>query len=186
MEETGFLIKHDEAGSSHKESQLKGVKTRLYSRHGFYLDIDRENGGVKGVDDDSESTIFYLIPVGLRIVSIQHSETLLYIAMNSEGRLYTTDVYTMECKFKESVHDNYYVVYTSCIYKQLQSGRPWNVGMSKDGIPVKGSHAKKHKPCTHFIPRPIEVRMFKEPTICELAAPSRSVSSSDNKKRKNL
>nr|BAC22072.1 fibroblast growth factor 11/12/13/14 [Ciona savignyi] len=167
-----------------KESQLKGVKTQIFSRQGFYLDIDRESGEVRGVQEESDSTVFFLIPVGLRIVSIQHTQTLLYIAMNSEGRLYTTESYTMECKFKESVYDNYYVVYTSCIYKQLQSGRRWNVGMTKEGVPLKGSQAKKHKPCSHFIPRPIEVQMFKEPSVCELAVPSRSASSTDARKRK--
>lgn len=54
------------------------------------------------------------------------------------------------------MYENYYVVYTSCLYKQLESGRAWNIGLGKDGVPVKGSRAKKHKTCTHFVPRPIE------------------------------
>lgn len=33
---------------------------------------------------------FNLIPVGLRIVAIQGTKTGLYIAMNSEGYLYTS------------------------------------------------------------------------------------------------
>ena len=72
------------------ESQLKGVKTQIFSRQGFYLSIDPENGSVKGVPEESDDTVFYLIPVGLRVVSIQHRDTLLYIAMNSEGRVYTS------------------------------------------------------------------------------------------------
>nr|CAB3245875.1 Fgf11/12/13/14 fibroblast growth factor 11/12/13/14 [Phallusia mammillata] len=162
------------------EPQLKGVKTQLLSRQGFYLSVDRENGSVYGIPEDGDATVFYLIPVGLRIVSIQHRDTLLYVAMNNEGRLYTTDSYSSECKFKESVYENYYVVYTSCLYKQLESGRPWNIGLGKDGIPVKGSRAKKHKTCTHFVPRPIEVQMFKEPSLCDIAVANRS----DAKKRK--
>ncbi|XP_076806841.1 fibroblast growth factor 13-like isoform X2 [Clavelina lepadiformis] len=167
-----------------QESQLKGVKTQIFSRQGFYLSIDPENGSVKGVPEESDNTVFYLIPVGLRVVSIQHRDTLLYIAMNSEGRVYTSDTYTSECKFKESVFENYYVVYTSSLYKQLESGRPWNIGLGKNGIPIKGSQAKKHKHHSHFIPRPIEVKMFKEPSICDLAVPSRSTSTSDAKKKK--
>ena len=72
------------------------------------------------------------------------------------ANFFVQDAYTNECKFKESIYDNYYVVYTSTIYKQLESGRPWNIGLSREGIPIKGSRVKKHKSCSHFIPQPIE------------------------------
>ena len=68
---------------------MKGVKTQLLSRQGVFLSVDREKG-VKGIKQEDESTFFYLIPVGLRIVSIQHMESMLYIAMNSEGMLYAS------------------------------------------------------------------------------------------------
>lgn len=38
----------------------------------------------------SLSAQFNLIPVGLRIVAIQGAKTGLYLAMNSEGYLYTS------------------------------------------------------------------------------------------------
>lgn len=72
------------------EVQLKGVKTQLLSRLGFFLAIDRDGGLVKGVPDDGENTIFHLIPVGLRVVSIQHMESMLYVAMNRDGQLYAS------------------------------------------------------------------------------------------------
>lgn len=165
-----------------KESQLKGVRTKFYSRQGYYLGVF--GGNVRGLPkDDQEGHVFNLIPVGLRIVSIQHQETAQYIAMNSEGRVYVTETYTSECQFKESVFENYYVVYTSTLYKQLESGRSWNLGFSRDGNPVKGSRAKKHKPCCHFIPRPIEVHLFKEPSLNDLVVPSRSASSGVTRSR---
>lgn len=71
------------------EPQLKGVKTQLFNQQGFFLSVDVSNGQVRGVKDESESTIFFLIPVGLRVVAIQHRETQLYVAMNAEGRIYT-------------------------------------------------------------------------------------------------
>jgi len=40
--------------------------------------------------------MFNLIPVGLRVVAIQGVQTKLYLAMNSEGYLYTSVSY---CKF---------------------------------------------------------------------------------------
>lgn len=36
------------------------------------------------------SALFNLIPVGLRVVAIQGVQTKLYLAMNSEGYLYTS------------------------------------------------------------------------------------------------
>jgi len=163
-----------------KESQLKGVRTRLYSRQGYYLGVF--GGEVRGLpkeDPPVEGHIFNLIPVGLRIVCIQHQNTSQYIAMNCEGEVYATETFTSECKFKESVFENYYVVYTSTLYKQLQSGRAWNLGFSRDGIPVKGSRAKKHKAYCHFIPCPLEVHLFKEPSLNDIniVPNSRSASS---------
>ena len=67
------------------------MKTQLASRLGLFLSIDREKGSIRGTPDaDDENTIFFLIPVGLRIVSIQHMDTMLYVAMNSEGKLYAS------------------------------------------------------------------------------------------------
>lgn len=66
------------------------------------------------------------------------------------------DVFTAECKFKESVFENYYVIYSSTLYRQHESGRAWFLGLNKDGVIMKGNRVKKTKPCSHFVPRPIE------------------------------
>lgn len=66
------------------------------------------------------------------------------------------DVFTAECKFKESVFENYYVIYSSTLYRQHESGRAWFLGLNKDGVVMKGNRVKKTKPCSHFVPRPIE------------------------------
>ncbi|XP_053176293.1 fibroblast growth factor 12-like [Scomber japonicus] len=81
---------------------------------------------------------------------------------------FTTDVFTAECKFKESVFENYYVIYSSTLYRQHESGRAWFLGLNKDGVIMKGNRVKKTKPCSHFVPRPIEVCMYKEPSLHEL------------------
>jgi len=65
-------------------------------------------------------------------------------------------VFTAECKFKESVFENYYVIYSSTQYRQHESGRAWFLGLNKDGAIMKGNRVKKTKPCSHFVPRPIE------------------------------
>ncbi|KAG7254586.1 hypothetical protein CRUP_005441, partial [Coryphaenoides rupestris] len=73
-----------------REPQLKGIVTRLYSSHGYYLQMNPD-GAMDGTRDENSSfSQFNLIPVGLRIVAIQGAKTGLYLAMNSEGRLYTS------------------------------------------------------------------------------------------------
>ncbi|XP_029027194.1 fibroblast growth factor 12-like isoform X2 [Betta splendens] len=150
------------------EPELKGIVTRLFSEQGFFLQMlsDGTIGGNK--DENSDNTLFNLIPVGLRVVAIQGVKAGLYVAMNAEGFLYTSDVFTSECKFKESVFENYYVIYSSTLYRQHESGRAWFLGLNKEGTIMKGNRVKKTKPCSHFVPRPIEVCMYKEPSLHEL------------------
>uniref|UniRef100_A0A8C6H3C5 Fibroblast growth factor n=1 Tax=Mus spicilegus TaxID=10103 RepID=A0A8C6H3C5_MUSSI len=129
------------------------------------------------------SALFNLIPVGLRVVAIQGVQTKLYLAMNSEGYLYTSEHFTPECKFKESVFENYYVTYSSMIYRQQQSGRGWYLGLNKEGEIMKGNHVKKNKPAAHFLPKPLKVAMYKEPSLHDLTEFSRSGSGTPTKSR---
>ncbi|XP_061571481.1 fibroblast growth factor 12-like isoform X1 [Cololabis saira] len=147
------------------EPQLKGIVTRLFCRQGFYLQMGQD-GSLDGTKDDStNSTLFNLIPVGLRVVAIQSVKTGLYIAMNGEGHLYSSELFTAECKFKESVFENYYVIYSSMLYRQKESGRAWFLGLNKEGQAMKGNRVKKTKPAAHFLPKPIEVAMYREPSL---------------------
>uniref|UniRef100_A0A8C5RYU4 Fibroblast growth factor 14 n=1 Tax=Laticauda laticaudata TaxID=8630 RepID=A0A8C5RYU4_LATLA len=66
------------------------------------------------------------------------------------------DIFTPECKFKESVFENYYVIYSSTLYRQQESGRAWFLGLNKEGQIMKGNRVKKTKPSSHFVPKPIE------------------------------
>ncbi|XP_059389910.1 fibroblast growth factor 12 isoform X1 [Carassius carassius] len=156
------------------EPQLKGIVTRLFSEQGYYLQMQPDGtvGGTK--DENSDYTLFNLIPVGLRVVAIQGVKAGLYVAMNGEGFLYSTDTFTAECKFKESVFENYYVIYSSTMYRQHESGRAWFLGLNKEGIIMKGNRVKKTKPCSHFVPRPIEVCMYKEPSLHDIDEKQRS------------
>ncbi|XP_054888841.1 fibroblast growth factor 12a isoform X2 [Poeciliopsis prolifica] len=138
------------------EPQLKGIVTRLFSQQGFYLQM-QPDGTIDGSkDENSDNTLFNLIPVGLRVVAIQGVKSGFYIAMNGEGMLYSSEVFTPECRFKESVFENYYVIYSSTVYRQQESGRAWFLGLTKEGQVMKGNRVKKTKPSSHFVPRPIE------------------------------
>ncbi|XP_075957962.1 fibroblast growth factor 11 isoform X1 [Anarhichas minor] len=160
------------------EPQLKGIVTRLYSQHGYYLQMQPDGTMDSTRDESSSFSQFNLIPVGLRIVAIQGAKTGLYLAMNSEGYLYTSEHFTPECKFKESVFENYYVTYSSMLYRQTQSGRSWYIGINRDGQVMKGNRVKKTKGAAHFLPKVIEVAMYKEPSLHELAAAAEPVSPS--------
>ncbi|KAA0709378.1 Fibroblast growth factor 13 [Triplophysa tibetana] len=238
------------------EPQLKGIVTKLYSRQGFHLQLQAD-GTIDGTkEEDSGFAMFNLIPVGLRVVAIQGVQTKLYLAMNSEGYLYTSAVvvsafapltpsrascternggalvfvlvtmvmqamqglwsplltllfaateshtarvseraanaqpanhseehFTPECKFKESVFENYYVTYSSMIYRQQQSGRGWYLGLNKEGEIMKGNHVKKNKPAAHFLPKPLKVAMYREPSLHDLTEFSRSGSGTPTKSR---
>lgn len=52
--------------------------------------------------------------------------------------------------------ENYYVTYSSMIYRQQQSGRGWYLGLNKEGEIMKGNHVKKNKPAAHFLPKPLK------------------------------
>ncbi|XP_006799540.1 fibroblast growth factor 11 [Neolamprologus brichardi] len=172
------------------EPQLKGIVTRLYSQHGYYLQM-QPDGTVDSTREESSSfSQFNLIPVGLRIVAIQGAKTGLYLAMNSEGYLYTSEHFTPECRFKESVFENYYVTYSSMLYRQTQSGRSWYIGINRDGQVMKGNRVKKTKGAAHFLPKVIEVAMYKEPSLHELVSepvspPRKTVKTSDSPSLKN-
>uniref|UniRef100_A0A803VU89 Fibroblast growth factor n=1 Tax=Ficedula albicollis TaxID=59894 RepID=A0A803VU89_FICAL len=154
--------------SNSPEPQLKGIVTRLFSQQEYFLQM-HPDGTIDGTkDENSDYTLFNLIPVGLRVVAIQGVKAGLYVAMNAEGYLYSSDVFTPECKFKESVFENYYVIYSSTLYRQQESGRAWFLGLNKEGQIMKGNRVKKTKPSSHFVPKPIEVCMYREPSLHEI------------------
>jgi len=96
------------------------------------------------------------------------------------------------------VFENYYVTYSSMLYRQTQSGRSWYIGINRDGQIMKGNRVKKTKGAAHFLPKVIEglclihcfsiflcsvisliikqlclchtVAMYKEPSLHELAS----------------
>ncbi|KAL8190008.1 UNVERIFIED_CONTAM: Fibroblast growth factor 14 [Gekko kuhli] len=96
------------------------------------------------------------------------------------------ELFTPECKFKESVFENYYVIYSSMLYRQQESGRAWFLGLNKEGQVMKGNRVKKTKPAAHFLPKPLEVAMYREPSLHDVGetvpkagvTPSKSTSAS--------
>jgi len=81
---------------------------------------------------------------------------VLAISFGLSFFFFLQEMFTPECKFKESVFENYYVIYSSTVYRQQESGRAWFLGLNKEGQAMKGNRVKKTKPSSHFVPRPIE------------------------------
>ena len=72
------------------EPQLKGIVTMVFSQQGYFLRM-YPDGTVDGTkDENSDYTLFNLIPVGLHVVAIQWVKASLYVAMNGEGYLYSS------------------------------------------------------------------------------------------------
>ncbi|KAL7982962.1 hypothetical protein Chor_013568 [Crotalus horridus] len=150
------------------DPQLKGIITKLFCRHGFYLQA-HPDGNLEGTrEDGSGFTFFNLIPVGLRVVAIQSTTSGQYVAMNAEGFLYSSAHFTAECRFKECVFENYYVTYSSTLYRQRESGRSWYLGINRDGQVMKGNRVKKTKASAHFLPKLLEVALYREPSLHNL------------------
>uniref|UniRef100_A0A8C0IKN6 Fibroblast growth factor n=1 Tax=Chelonoidis abingdonii TaxID=106734 RepID=A0A8C0IKN6_CHEAB len=169
----GRCVKEKGRGEdTNAQPQLKGIVTKLLCRHGFYLRM-HPDGSIDGTKEDTNSfTLFNLIPVGLRVVAIQGTKSGQYIAMNAEGYLYTSAHFTAECRFKECVFENYYVTYSSTLYRQRESGRSWYLGINKEGQPMKGNRVKKTKAAAHFLPKLLEVAMYREPSLHNVVDPS--------------
>nr|XP_038941042.1 fibroblast growth factor 11 isoform X5 [Rattus norvegicus] len=118
------------------EPQLKGIVTKLFCRQGFYLQANPD-GSIQGTPEDTSSfsekghqlqAHFNLIPVGLRVVTIQSAKLGHYMAMNAEGLLYSS----------------------------RRSGRAWYLGLDKEGRVMKGNRVKKTKAAAHFVPKLLE------------------------------
>ncbi|XP_057391380.1 fibroblast growth factor 11 isoform X2 [Balaenoptera acutorostrata] len=119
------------------EPQLKGIVTKLFCCQGFYLQA-KPDGSIQGTPEDTSSfTHFKLIPVGLRVVTIQSAKLGHYMAMNAEGLLYSS----------------------------RRSGRSWYLGLDKEGRVMKGNRVKKTKAAAHFVPKLLEVAVYREPSL---------------------
>lgn len=89
----------------------------------------------------------------------------LSVCVCLSGSLSPQPHFTAECRFKECVFENYYVLYASALYRQRRSGRAWYLGLDKEGQVMKGNRVKKTKAAAHFVPKLLEVAMYREPSL---------------------
>ncbi|KAF6093766.1 fibroblast growth factor 11 [Phyllostomus discolor] len=114
----------------------RGTKSLCQKQLLILLSKVRLCGGRPGRPDHGPAH-FNLIPVGLRVVTIQSAKLGHYMAMNAEGLLYSS----------------------------RRSGRAWYLGLDKEGRVMKGNRVKKTKAAAHFVPKLLEVAMYREPSL---------------------
>ncbi|NXC90625.1 FGF13 factor, partial [Cercotrichas coryphoeus] len=165
------------------EPQLKGIVTKLYSRQGYHLQLQAD-GTIDGTkEEDSSYTLFNLIPVGLRVVAIQGVQTKLYLAMNSEGYLYTSQSFIntkFQLRFQAKVHINSHSVLVSS-HQCAQSWQSICCQLSHTGTGRR--HSKLRLCSLTFCSLCLAVAMYKEPSLHDLTEFSRSGSGTPTKSR---
>ena len=131
--------------------------------------------GPRGPPDSSSSSLSPSSCVGSEVGSPSLKRMDYILPCSSQGSLLFSDVsfclsvcvclsgslspqphFTAECRFKECVSENYYVLYASALYRQRRSGRSWYLGLDKEGRVMKGNRVKKTKAAAHFVPKLLE------------------------------
>uniref|UniRef100_A0A3P9KM50 Fibroblast growth factor n=1 Tax=Oryzias latipes TaxID=8090 RepID=A0A3P9KM50_ORYLA len=129
------------------------LPTRLYCRNGgHHLQIPPD-GTVRGERDERDAHIFLkLKAVDRGVVIIQGTESQRYLAMNDEGRLYSSPAVTDECFFLENLEENFYNTYRAQKYQDNN----WFVGLKKNGKPKLGPRTHIGQKAVFFLPRQLE------------------------------
>ncbi|XP_065120357.1 fibroblast growth factor 6b [Paramisgurnus dabryanus] len=129
---------------------LLGIKRvrRLYCNVGigFHLQV-LPDGKINGVHNENQYSLIEISTVSRGVVSLYGVKSELFVAMNSRGRMYGTNVFKDECKFKETLLPNNYNAYESSVYKGFY------IALSKHGRVKRGNRATTAMTVTHFLPR---------------------------------
>ncbi|XP_066466207.1 fibroblast growth factor 4 [Tiliqua scincoides] len=129
---------------------LLGIKRlrRLYCNVGigFHIQV-LPDGRINGVHNENRYSLLEISPVERGVVSLFGVKSGLFLAMNSKGKLYGSNHFNDECKFKEILLPNNYNAYESQIYPGMY------IALSKNGRTKKGNKVSPTMTVTHFLPR---------------------------------
>uniref|UniRef100_A0A3B5A819 Fibroblast growth factor n=1 Tax=Stegastes partitus TaxID=144197 RepID=A0A3B5A819_9TELE len=123
--------------------------TRLYCMNGGHHIQILPDGTVQGI---TSTYLILLRAVDRGVVVIQGTEAGRYLAMNDEGRLYSSPTVTDECYFLEKLEENHYNTYQPQKYQDQN----WYVGLKKNGKPKLGPRTHIGQKAIFFIPRQLE------------------------------
>ncbi|KAJ6667109.1 hypothetical protein lerEdw1_017087 [Lerista edwardsae] len=129
---------------------LLGIKRlrRLYCNVGigFHIQV-LSDGRINGIHNENRYSLLEISPVERGVVSLFGVKSGLFVAMNSKGKLYGSNHFNDECKFKEILLPNNYNAYESQIYPGMY------IALSKNGRTKKGNKVSPTMTVTHFLPR---------------------------------
>uniref|UniRef100_A0A673BYT1 Fibroblast growth factor n=1 Tax=Sphaeramia orbicularis TaxID=375764 RepID=A0A673BYT1_9TELE len=128
-------------------------RTRLYCMNGGHHLQILPDGTVQGQRDGEDvHAVLQLKAVDRGVVVIRGTETGRYLAMNNEGRLYSSPTVNDECYFLEKLEENHYNTYQPQKYKEMN----WYVGLKKNGKPKLGPRTHIGQKAIFFLPRQLE------------------------------
>ncbi|XP_029917752.1 putative fibroblast growth factor 1 [Myripristis murdjan] len=137
---------------SHPQPDYRN-RTRLYCMNGGHHLQILPDGTVQGSREDCDAhTVLKLKAVDRGVVVIQGTEAGRYLAMNDEGRLYSSPTVTDECYFLEKLEENHYNTYQPQKYKE----RNWYVALKKNGKPKLGPRTHIGQKAIFFLPRQLD------------------------------
>ncbi|KAM8885615.1 fibroblast growth factor 5 [Spinachia spinachia] len=129
---------------------------RLYCRVGigFHLQI-HPDGRVNGSHEPNQLSVLELFALSQGVIGIKGVHSNRFLAMNSRGRLYGTERFTDDCRFRERFQENSYNTYASLLHRHRRTARDWFVALNKRGKAKMGSspRVKPQHVSTHFLPR---------------------------------
>ncbi|XP_034396546.1 fibroblast growth factor 5 [Cyclopterus lumpus] len=140
-----------------EEGVRSGRRTcRLYCRVGigFHLQI-HPDGRVNGSHEPNQLSVLELFAVSQGVIGIKGVYGNRFLAMNKRGRLYATERFGDDCRFRERFQENSYNTYASVVHRNHRTGRDWFVALNKRGKAKMGSspRVKPQHVSTHFLPR---------------------------------
>ncbi|KFO20230.1 fibroblast growth factor 6 [Fukomys damarensis] len=138
------------AGVKWDSGYLVGIKRqrRLYCNVGigFHLQVLLD-GQISGTHEENPYSLLEVSTVERGVVSLFGVRSVLFVAMNSRGRLYATPRFRDECRFREILLPNNYNAYESDVYRGAY------IALSKHGRARRGNKVSPLMTATHFLPR---------------------------------
>eukprot|EP00794_Sanderia_malayensis_P007372 gene7372-8192_t len=145
---------------------------RLCSRNqNVFLQVN-PNGIVNGTHNaNSKYTNLEQESLGVSVVRLRGVATRRYIAMNRQGRIYSTLVPNTECIFNTRHEENFYHSFWSYAYEREPKG--WLLSVKKNGKMRRGIRTTMGEKSTHF-------------SCCEIYVCGNSLKSDDELRMKSL
>ncbi|XP_056625819.1 putative fibroblast growth factor 1 [Triplophysa dalaica] len=121
---------------------------RLYCMNGGYHLQILQDGTASGTREENIYSIVRVKATSPGVVVIKGTETGQYLAMNEDGKLYSSTSVTDESYFLERMEENHYNT-----YKSRTHGENWYVGIKKNGKTKLGPRTHVGQKAVFFLPR---------------------------------